>query len=85
MVFLVGWLPFAIMLMLPTVHAPVWVNLLTVVLAHGSTFANPLLYFTTNDLLRKAFMKFFTRIFDIQTDRSSSNEQRSVRRKTTAL
>ncbi|GAU92456.1 hypothetical protein RvY_04534 [Ramazzottius varieornatus] len=57
-VFLVAWLPLAILLMLaPVIDVvlPSWVYLLTVFLAHGSTATNSVLYYSTNRLFRKSF------------------------------
>ena len=57
-VFLVAWLPLAILLMLAPVIGvvlPSWVYLFTVFLAHGSTATNSVLYYSTNRIFRRSF------------------------------
>jgi hypothetical protein len=55
-IFLLAWLPLAILLMVPMNEVPTWVYLMTVFLAHGSTATNSLLYYTTNERFHRGFL-----------------------------
>ncbi|OQV16332.1 putative Melatonin-related receptor [Hypsibius exemplaris] len=61
-VFLMAWLPLALMLMIPMSDVPAWIYLMTVFLAHGSTATNSLLYYLTNETFHRGFVKLIRRI-----------------------
>ena len=61
-VFLVAWTPLAVLLMLPDLELPMWLYLVTVFLAHGSTATNSIVYFVSNEGFRRGFQKTFDRV-----------------------
>lgn len=56
--FLVSWLPLAILLMVPMAVVPVWVYLAALILAHGSTATNSIMFYVSNQQFRNGFRSF---------------------------
>lgn len=90
-VFLVSWLPLAVLLMLPHYEIPMWVYFFAVLLAHGSTAGNSILYYISNDAFRNGFRRIVSKGFGrsrvSNMDSSSRNHERELsgRRRSSTL
>ncbi|XP_055337759.1 melatonin receptor type 1B-A-like [Paramacrobiotus metropolitanus] len=61
MLFLVSWLPLAILLMLPMVPIPAWIHLGSLLLAHGSTATNAILIYSSDKRFRHGARNLYNR------------------------